>query len=1170
MTPNNPLAGEPIPGYRLIERIGRGGYGEVWKAEAPGGIMKAIKFVYGDIEDACSEDKSAEQELKALNRVKTIRHPFVLSLERFDIVQGQLLIVMELADRNMWDRYQECRKQNLPGIPRDELIGYLLETAEALDLMNNEYQLQHLDIKPQNLFLVHNHVKVADFGLAKDLQGLRATMTGGVTPLYAAPETFEGWISRFCDQYSLAIVFQELLTGERPFAGTNARHLMMQHLSAPPNLASLEEGDHAIIARALSKNPDDRFPSCMDFVVALRDAGKQVAITPAAAVPAPSKAAETITTAQAEELRRHIPVAQTQHPNRSQTLRQMPRLKTVEPRSRADSAAETEKDGASTTDEAREKLESGVLYPMIVIGLGGFGSRSLRHLRAAVKERFEGPQPTNLHLIHIDTDAGEFEGSAVVPGEEPLPKEAGVHIGLHRPAHYLKQGNMAPVESWHDAELLYKIPREGGTMGLRPLGRLAFCDQVRAVRAKLRDVLRHIHKDAGEVEFSFFQGLGLRSNFPGVHIITSLMGGTGSGAFIDLAYIVRQELKRFGFDPKRVHAHLFVPKADWNADGTATAGGSLVALRELDAFMSEGEVYRAQFGAKEEPVVEAAPPFDTVQIVPVEKPSVKNPSSRHLEVVSETLVNLGFTNLGRARKDHFRKRAIKDPVKPPPYAAIGLVRLTWPRRKLVSEAISRLGGILGSRWIEGPPVAEADSTQLGMELLHKRKLDVDSLRKQLEAQLSESLGGNPIDDLVRTLQRLKEGESLTQSKACEAVEELLAVFGSTLNPEKNKVTQGMNNIYPAVARDTETRLSEIVVNIAELPGRRFGFATKFLKHIDFLLAATLEDVQKRNVHAAAELETSYDQLLKFVGSLDTGASKLGARRGGQREELAERVLRFARGRLALAVDKALLNVLQSWKGLLPEFTRDVHFCKEQVRQLFEELSASTRRQDRRRLLEFPILPGRAKDLGEAADALVADVREEEWAALDERVQVRLRRECSALVKVCLERARYKDRFHALVEDELRGLMEKRLPARSATDLFMDDDRDPQIQHRELQKAFDEIAQTLLPGKFAEGAAVQFLGVPEDASREGFIELVADVLSDQPWTEFTSGGEIHLYCEQRYNPFRMIPGNWEHFQDHLKETDKYLFTRMDYPWFKGSGVSAIRENSARSPFADSVS
>src|SRR5690349_1792871 len=162
---------EPIPGYTLLERIGAGGFGEVWKAEAPGGIFKAIKIIHGDLSNPDNDlVRYAEQELKSLKRVKQVRHPYLLALDRYDIVEGRLMIVMELADCNLWDRFRECRAKGLIGIPRDELLLYLAETAEVLDLFNDQFQLQHLDIKPQNLFLLANHVKVADFGQVKDLE----------------------------------------------------------------------------------------------------------------------------------------------------------------------------------------------------------------------------------------------------------------------------------------------------------------------------------------------------------------------------------------------------------------------------------------------------------------------------------------------------------------------------------------------------------------------------------------------------------------------------------------------------------------------------------------------------------------------------------------------------------------------------------------------------------------------------------------------------------------------------------------------------------------------------------------------------------------------------------------------------------------------------------------
>src|SRR5437660_12283066 len=147
---------EPIPGYKLIERLGGGGFGEVWKAEAPGGLMKAIKFVYGDLYAVDDADGSrAEQELKALSRVKTVRHAYILSIERFDIIDGQLIIITELADPTLSDRFRESRSTGVSGTTRAEILRYMEEPAEALDCMYDQSQLQHLKIKPQNLFLVH-------------------------------------------------------------------------------------------------------------------------------------------------------------------------------------------------------------------------------------------------------------------------------------------------------------------------------------------------------------------------------------------------------------------------------------------------------------------------------------------------------------------------------------------------------------------------------------------------------------------------------------------------------------------------------------------------------------------------------------------------------------------------------------------------------------------------------------------------------------------------------------------------------------------------------------------------------------------------------------------------------------------------------------------------------
>jgi serine/threonine protein kinase len=260
---------QPIPGYRLLEPLGRGGFGEVWKCEAPGGLYKAIKFVSNQDE----QSGPASQERKALQLVKAIRHPFILSLERVETVEDALVIVMELADKSLFSLLGDYQASGQRGIPHEELLGYLLEAAEALDWMNFGHGLQHLDVKPHNLFLISNHVKVADFGLVDQLTDIEKTHPrkhdGGITPLYAAPELLNGTVSRRCDQYSLAIVYQQLLTGTVPFWCQNMYQLIMYHLSGEPNLDPLPKEDRAIVARALSKRPEDRFPSCLDFLQAL-------------------------------------------------------------------------------------------------------------------------------------------------------------------------------------------------------------------------------------------------------------------------------------------------------------------------------------------------------------------------------------------------------------------------------------------------------------------------------------------------------------------------------------------------------------------------------------------------------------------------------------------------------------------------------------------------------------------------------------------------------------------------------------------------------------------------------------------------------------------------------------------------------------------------------------
>ncbi len=127
--------------YILRQRLGAGGYGEVWSADAPGGLKKAVKLVYGTL-----DEQRASSELRSLQRIRQVHHPLLLSLERIEIVNGQLIIVSELAESSLMDSFHAARRRQMQGIPREQLLDYLRDAGDALDYLSQKHDLQHLDV----------------------------------------------------------------------------------------------------------------------------------------------------------------------------------------------------------------------------------------------------------------------------------------------------------------------------------------------------------------------------------------------------------------------------------------------------------------------------------------------------------------------------------------------------------------------------------------------------------------------------------------------------------------------------------------------------------------------------------------------------------------------------------------------------------------------------------------------------------------------------------------------------------------------------------------------------------------------------------------------------------------------------------------------------------------
>lgn len=543
---------EPIEGYILRERIGSGGYGEVWLADAPGGLQKAIKFVFGTV------DERAGNELRALQRIRAVHHPFILSLERIEIVNNQLIVVTELADGSLLDRFQEFHQRGLVGIPRNRLLEYLRDTADALDFLCQKHDLQHLDVKPANLLLVADRVKVGDFGLIKDLQSKSMSVMSGMTPTYAAPEMFDGRPGRASDQYSLAIVYMELLTGKLPFNGRTTAQLATEHLHKAPNLDALPVAERPIISKALAKKPSQRFSSCREFVDALNQ------------VQADCKAE----------------AAEKKAPNEGQadpkSTRNLPRAAKSVPREEGNQTVTWEGMVAST--DQREVVDlpvitfpskaSTALAPSLFIGVGGTGAEVLTSLRSRLQiSGLDLNKLDDVAWIQADTDESTLQRASDPATSGRLSYDEILFMPLRKVQQYRER----PQEAFTplSRRWLYNVPRSRATEGVRPMGMLAFLDHAPACYQYLHSVISRLvdqqRKTNDEIK-------PIR-----IYFVGSAHGGTGSVLTIELAFIVRQILAELNATAQ-IQSVLSVGEQSDFASTELASASSVACLHEFSHF----------------------------------------------------------------------------------------------------------------------------------------------------------------------------------------------------------------------------------------------------------------------------------------------------------------------------------------------------------------------------------------------------------------------------------------------------------------------------------------------------------------------------------------------------------------------------------------------------------
>jgi serine/threonine-protein kinase len=266
--------------YQILEELGRGACGVVYRALDPAiGRTVAIKSIrFSEFSDLAERRDLRERVMREAQSAGKLSHPNIVTI--YDVLEGDELayIFMEFIDgASLKDA---MLRDALPG--REQTLGILRQLGEALDYAHRK-GIIHRDIKPANIMLSERGVdrdegvaKISDFGVAKlishEATHQRAFMG---TPNYMSPEQLEGVsVGGASDQFALAVIVYELLTGEKPFAAENLaalHYLICKRPATPVNELNpaLSETVNRVMEHAMAKPAHDRFASCSEFVGAL-------------------------------------------------------------------------------------------------------------------------------------------------------------------------------------------------------------------------------------------------------------------------------------------------------------------------------------------------------------------------------------------------------------------------------------------------------------------------------------------------------------------------------------------------------------------------------------------------------------------------------------------------------------------------------------------------------------------------------------------------------------------------------------------------------------------------------------------------------------------------------------------------------------------------------------
>ncbi|HZZ78997.1 MAG TPA: tubulin-like doman-containing protein, partial [Gemmataceae bacterium] len=737
---------------------------------------------------------------------------------------------------------------------------------------------------------------------------------------------------------------------------------------------------------------------------------------------------------------------------------------------------------ARASTPSRQAHEStGIVQPALVVGLGQLGVETLAQLKKRIAAELGSPDAVpHVRVVAIDTDASTLQEITNNNPENALRAQETFHARLLRPSHYIKtRDGKLPTDGWLNPKILYRIPREQTSASVRALGRLAFVDNYRLIAKRLDAELHACCSQDTPHDLDPVCDLGVRTTKPRVYVVTSLTGSTGSGMFLDIAYLVRQLLTEHGHADAEIVGIFYLPSVGREGVLAPPLANAYASLVELQYYSKPSVNFNALYetaanAGKGERVAMSGPALQRCVLFSLPTPKGKVNREANAPLVAQAgdfLYRELATPLGLAvdkARANTTPSSLHDQQQGPQLQSVGMFQVIWPRHELLEQVARRLCTQLVTRWLSKDASGMADTIrQWTLERWESLGLRPEGLIERFQQLAEESLNQKPemlLGEILVPMQELaaamakaaknKQPMTFNMGPVIQTMDRLEKILGlpddgrgqRAMHSEPALIERTLSEISHSLADECEQRLAELAVTLLEDPNYRLAGAEEALRQfcttVDQALVAQ-ETLGKELAEKAGQLHLRIHQTIDAQGPSSGESTQFAKPRRPNAPplltagDLFELVRTYTKTRYHSLVLAHLNRLYTALRGHLSDQIREVGFCRQRLGELLGLLKppppkgAEPTRGDQRVLF-----PAGCRDLKDAVEKLSQTIVGEDLLAFDERMQFWIHNHCQALLQICMGASSMVRNLVPVMLQEGERYLDERLQGASVAEMYL--------------------------------------------------------------------------------------------------------------------------------------